>query len=202
MKGFVLGTGALIIFFLFVLVWAIQAIIPSESHISWLKRCSSNYIVARSPFRLFSMMDSRSQDATQGTIFTLQYASAGLIEKQNFFSCYFIKYVQLTVDTNKLALKHYQVFNFNTFQTIKHNSNVWILLHKLHELQFSNIHIYNTWCFTYLKNSTRDKHQHYKNSQQFLFITSIFIQLTSIMKCFERNSSIWDSAPNSRGQFH
>lgn len=99
-----------------------------------LKRCSSNYIVARSPFRLFSMMDSRSQDATQGTIFTLQYASAGLIEKQNFFSCYFITYVQLIVDTNKLALKHYQVFNFNTSQTIKYNSNVWILLHKLHGL--------------------------------------------------------------------
>lgn len=99
-----------------------------------LKRWSSNYIVARSPFRLFSMMDSRSQDATQGTIFTLQYASAGLIEKHIFFPCYFIKYVQLIVDTNKLALKRYQVFNFNTFQTINHISNVWILLHKLHEL--------------------------------------------------------------------
>lgn len=77
-------------------------------------------------------MDSRSQDATQGIIFTLQYASAGLIEKQNIFFTLF--YRVCTVDTNKLALKHYQVFNFNTFQTIKHNSNVWILLHKLHEL--------------------------------------------------------------------
>lgn len=170
--------------------WAMQSIMPPGSQFPWNYKDAA---ATRPPLRLFSAMDSGSQDATQGVASTLHYTPAGLTDKQVcLFSMLF--YQVWTAATHKRALNHDQEFSSNTFQTINHSLQclgcgrqaAWAteLSKPFIFTEEEDLCIWRTLLEISIKITPK--------SQQFLFITSSFIQLVSIMNCSKRNGSVGD----------